>query len=147
MTTPVFESVRLDDVLLKPDPIDPTWVLEGNPVARSGQWSRSLDTTTSCWVWDCTAGRFNWYFDADEMIYVMEGEVIVTSEGQAQRSLRAGDAALFYAGTQAEWYVPNYVRKYAILRPHMTKPVLFAYKVSRKLRLGHKQADFASRSF
>lgn len=102
MNTPVFEAVRLDDVLLKPDPIDPAWIIEGHPVARSGQWSRSRDTTTSSWVWDCTAGRFNWYFDADETIYVIEGEVIVTSEGQAPRSLRAGDAALFYAGTCSE---------------------------------------------
>ena len=37
MTSPVFESVRLDDVLLEPDPIDPAWILEGNPVARSGR--------------------------------------------------------------------------------------------------------------
>lgn len=134
MSSPVFESVRLDDVLLKPDPIDPAWILEGNPVARSYQWSRSRDTTTSSWVWDCTAGRFNWYFDADETIYVIEGEVIITAEGQEPRSLRAGHAALFYAGTRSEWLVPNYVRKHAILRPHISKPLLFALKVSRKLR-------------
>lgn len=134
MTNPVFESVRLDEVLLKPDPIDPAWILEGNPIARSGRWSLSRDTTTSSWVWDCTAGRFNWYFDADETIYVIEGEVIITADGQEPRSLRAGDAALFYAGTHSQWHVPKYVRKHAILRPHISKPVLFALKVSRKLR-------------
>jgi uncharacterized protein len=134
MAAPAFESVRLDEVLLRPDPIDPSWILEGNPMARSGQWSQSRDTTTSSWVWDCTAGRFNWYFDADETIYVIEGEVIIKSEGQEPRSLRAGDAALFYAGTRAEWTVPRYVRKHAILRPHISKPVLFALKVSRRLR-------------
>ncbi|GAB5096685.1 cupin domain-containing protein [Caballeronia sp. LP006] len=132
MATPVFESVRLDDVLLKPDPIDPAWILEGNPVARSGQWSQSPDTTTTSWVWDCTAGRFNWYFNADETIYVIEGEVIITAEGQEPRTLREGHAALFYAGTHSEWYVPKYVRKHAILRPHITKPALLALKVSRK---------------
>ncbi|KAK43573.1 DUF861 domain-containing protein [Caballeronia sp. EK] len=134
MTTPVFESVRLDDVLLEPDPIDPAWVLEGSPVARSGRWSQSLDTTTTSWVWDCTAGRFNWYFEEDETIYVIEGEVIITAEGQEPRTLRAGHAALFYAGTRSEWHVPRYVRKHAILRPHITKPVLLALKVSRKLQ-------------
>lgn len=134
MTTPVFESVRLDDVLLKADPIDPAWILEGNPVARSGKWSQSRDTTTTSWVWDCTAGRFNWYFDADETIYVIEGEVIITAEGQEPRSLRAGHAALFYAGTRSEWYVPEYVRKHAILRPHISEPLLLALKMTRKLR-------------
>ncbi|SPB17111.1 cupin [Caballeronia novacaledonica] len=134
MTSHVFESVRLDDVLLESDPIDPAWILEGNPVARSGRWSQSLDTTTTSWVWDCTAGRFNWYFEEDETIYVIEGEVIITAEGQEPRMLRAGHAALFYAGTRSEWYVPRYVRKHAILRPHITKPVLLALKVSRKLQ-------------
>jgi uncharacterized protein len=133
MTAPVFESVLLDDVLLEPDPIDPAWILEGQPVARAGLWSQSRDTTTTSWVWDCTAGRFNWYFEADETMYVIEGEVIIKTEGQEPRSLRAGHAALFYAGTRAEWYVPEYVRKHAILRPHMSKPVLLALKMSRKL--------------
>jgi uncharacterized protein len=132
MTAPVFESVHPDEVLLKSDPIDPSWIIEGSPVARSGQWSQSRDTTTTYWVWDCTAGRFNWYFEADETVYVIEGEVIITSEGQEPQTLRAGHAAVFYAGTRSEWYVPNYVRKHAILRPHVPKPALLAMKVSRR---------------
>jgi uncharacterized protein len=145
MASPVFESVRLDDVMLKPDPIDPSWILEGDPVARSGLWSLSPDKTTSSWVWDCTAGRFNWYFDADETIYVIEGEVIITAEGQEPRSLRAGHAALFYAGTRSEWYVPRYVRKHAILRPHLARPVALAVKVGIKLR--RRANGSLSRSF
>jgi uncharacterized protein len=145
MASPVFESVRLDDVMLKPDPIDPSWILEGDPVARSGLWSLSPDKTTSSWVWDCTAGRFNWYFDADETIYVIEGEVIITAEGQEPQSLRAGHAALFYAGTRSEWYVPRYVRKHAILRPHLARPVALAVKVGIKLR--RKANGSLSRSF
>ncbi|MDN7674873.1 cupin domain-containing protein [Burkholderia oklahomensis] len=133
MLRPVFEAVRLDDVVLQPSPIDPAWILEGNPVARSGQWSCSPDSTTSMWVWDCTAGRFNWHFDCDETIHVIEGEVIVTPEGHAPRTLRAGDAALFHAGSRAEWHVPRYVRKHAILRPHISGPALFVHKVVRKL--------------
>ncbi|WP_277184606.1 cupin domain-containing protein [Caballeronia sp. BR00000012568055] len=145
MASPVFESVRLDDIMLKPDPIDPSWILEGDPVARSGLWSLSPDKTTSSWVWDCTAGRFNWYFDADETIYVIEGEVIITAEGQEPRSLRAGHAALFYAGTRSEWYVPRYVRKHAILRPHLARPVALAVKVGIKLR--RKANGSLARSF
>jgi uncharacterized protein len=145
MASPVFESVRLDDVMLKPDPIEPSWILEGDPVARSGLWSLSPDKTTSSWVWDCTAGRFNWYFDADETIYVIEGEVIITAEGQEPQSLRAGHAALFYAGTRSEWYVPRYVRKHAILRPHLARPVALAVKVGIKLR--RKANGSLSRSF
>jgi uncharacterized protein len=134
MATPLFESVCLNDVVLNPDPIDPAWVLEGNPVARAGLWSRSLDSTSSSWVWDCTAGKFNWYFRTDETIYVIDGEVIVRTEGQAPRTLRAGHVALFYAGTWAEWTVPVYVRKHAVLRAPISKPVLLALKVGRRLK-------------
>ncbi|MBY6349625.1 cupin domain-containing protein [Rhodococcoides corynebacterioides] len=136
MTTPVFEAVRLDDVELTAAPIDPSWIIAGNPVARSGQWSCSPDTTTSSWVWDCTAGTFDWYFEQDETIHVIEGEVIVTSAGQPPRTLRAGDAALFHADTWARWHVPQYVRKHAILRPHIPRPIWFAMRVARKLRGG-----------
>lgn len=136
MTTPVFEAVRLDDVELTAAPIDPSWIVAGNPVARSGQWSCSPDTTTSTWVWDCTAGTFDWYFEQDETIHVIEGEVIVTYAGQPPRTLRAGDAALFHADTWARWHVPHYVRKHAILRPHIPRPIWFAMRVARKLRGG-----------
>ncbi|AMY18364.1 cupin domain-containing protein [Rhodococcus sp. PBTS 1] len=136
MTTPVFEAVRLDDVELTAAPIDPSWIVAGNPVARSGQWSCSPDTTTSTWVWDGTAGTFDWYFEQDETIHVIEGEVIVTSAGQPPRTLRAGDAALFHADTWARWHVPHYVRKHAILRPHIPRPIWFAMRVARKLRGG-----------
>ncbi|AOK32069.1 MULTISPECIES: cupin domain-containing protein [Burkholderia] len=133
MSSPAFESVRLDDVVLQPSPINPAWIIEGNPVARCGQWSSSPDSTTTMWVWDCTAGRFNWYFEVDETIHVIEGEVIISSPGHAPRTLRAGDAALFPAGSHSEWYVPRYVRKHAILRPHISKPALLVHKVIRKL--------------
>jgi uncharacterized protein len=144
MSSPVFESVRLDDVALTPDPIDPSWIIEGQPVARSGKWSQSRDMTTSSFVWECTAGRFNWYFENDETIYVIEGEVIIKVEGQEPLTLRAGHAALFYAGTRSEWHVPRYVRKSALLRPHMPKPVLFALKVSR--RLSRRPSGYLPRS-
>ncbi len=133
MTAPAFKSVRLNDVVLQPSPINPDWILDGRPVARCGQWSCSSDSTTSMWVWDCTAGRFNWYFECDETIHVIEGEVIVSSDGHEPRTLRAGDAALFHAGSRAEWHVPEYVRKHAILRPPISRPVLFVHKLFRKL--------------
>ncbi|MGU3436017.1 cupin domain-containing protein [Actinomycetes bacterium M1A6_2h] len=143
MTSSVFESVSLNDVVLQPAPIEPTWILDGNPVARSGKWSQSLDSSTTTWVWDCTAGRFNWYFDSDETIHIIEGEVVVRGESGDARTLRAGDAALFAAGTWAEWYVPTYVRKHAILRPHLPKTVWFTMRVLRKLKRTKSAGAFA----
>ncbi len=91
MNTTSIVAVRLDDVELRDDPIDPAWICEGAPVARSGQWATSADRTTTTHVWDCTAGRFDWHFGVDEIVHIVEGSVIVSSADSEPRTLRAGD--------------------------------------------------------
>ncbi|MDF3312661.1 cupin domain-containing protein [Rhodococcus sp. T2V] len=122
-TPSVIDAVRLDDVALEPSLIDPTWILDGMPKARGGRWTQSLDGTTTHWVWDCTAGTFNWYFALKETVQILEGEVTVSSADQPPRTLRVGDAAVFPAHTWAQWHIPRYVRKHAILRPHTPRPM------------------------
>lgn len=144
MTNSTIEAVRLGDIALNDSPIEPAWILEGDPRARVAEWSKSIDGTTTTNVWDCTAGRFRWYFAVDEIVHIMDGSVTVSSENHAPRTLVAGDAALFRAGTWSEWHVENYVRKHAILRQHLPAPVCFAMKVSGALR--HRIGRWASRS-
>ena len=128
-TPSVIAAVRLDDVALEPSPIDPTWILDGMPMARDGRWTQSLDGTTTHWVWDCTAGTFNWYFALEETIQIREGEVTVSSADQPPRTLRAGDAAVFPAHAWAQWHIPRYVRKPAVLRPHAPRPIRIPMRV------------------
>ena len=45
------------DVNLEPAPINPDWILEGNPVTRSKLVSSSADGNASTWLWDCIAGN------------------------------------------------------------------------------------------
>ena len=127
-------TVIADRIELGDDPIDPSWILSGDPRARSAMWTRSLDATTSSHVWDCTAGRFRWYFPVDETVHVIDGSVTVAVDGQEPVTLGAGDAALFHAGTWAVWEVPEYVRKHAVLRTHLPKPVALALRAYTKLR-------------
>lgn len=134
MTTSTIEAVRLGDIALDDSPIEPTWILEGSPKARVAEWSRSIDGTTTTNVWDCTAGRFRWYFTVDEIVHIMDGSVTVSSEDHAPRTLVAGDAALFRAGTWSEWHVESYVRKHAILRQHLPASVSFALKIAGSVR-------------
>ena len=115
MTLSAIEAVSLDHVLLEDDPINRDWIIFGTPVARSAQWSASKDGTTTTHVWDCTKGRFRWYFHADEIVHIIEGSVTVQADGIAERTLSVGDAALFRAGSWSEWEVEEYVRKHAIL--------------------------------
>src|SRR5690242_10425791 len=62
---------------LQPDPIPRDWILEGNPTARRRLLVGSSDNLASTHMWDCTAGQFNWHYTADEVIYVVEGSVVV----------------------------------------------------------------------
>lgn len=124
-----IESTELDNLVLLEDPVNPDWILAGTPVARSVQWSQSTDRTTTTHVWDCTAGRFRWFFAVDEIVHIIEGSVVVTDGNRSSRTLRAGDAALFRAGSWFEWEVQEYVRKHAILRTPLPAPIAFTMRV------------------
>src|SRR5262245_53742160 len=96
--------------------IPPEWVREGKPMARVKYLARSDDEGVTAALWDCTAGKFEWYFASDELVHILEGEVIVTTGTGAERSLKPGDVAFFPAGMKSVWTVPKYVKKMAVLR-------------------------------
>jgi uncharacterized protein len=121
-------------VNLNPSPIHPGWILEGNPIARNKVLSTSADGTASTLVWDCTAGRFNWFYDIDETIYVIEGGVVVKDHGGVARRLSAGDTIFFPAGARAEWHVEDYIRKIAFCRAPLPRPLVFAKRCIRFLK-------------
>ncbi|TSD46460.1 DUF861 domain-containing protein [Rhodococcus sp. KBS0724] len=133
MSLSAIEAVSLDQLPLNDDPINADWIISGKPVARAAQWSASKDGTTTTHVWDCTKGRFRWYFSVDEIVQILEGSVTVESEGVAKRTLRVGDAALFRAGSWSEWHVEDYVRKHAILSVPLHPSVSFGVRAVRKL--------------
>lgn len=117
-------------------PIEPSWIIAGTPRARVALHSRSSDDTASTAVWDCTAGEFRWFFDWDETVVILEGEVHVTAEDGTQRTLRAGDIGYFAGGTWATWRIETYLRKIAFCRKRFPVPVVLAYRLRNMLRGG-----------
>ena len=134
MTIESVIKLGVGQVSLNPSPIYPSWVLEGNPIARNKVLSSSADGTASTLIWDCTAGRFNWFYDVDETIYVIEGGVVVRDHGGSPRRLSAGDTIFFPAGARAEWHVESYIRKIAFCRVPLSPPVVFAKRGLRFLK-------------
>jgi uncharacterized cupin superfamily protein len=126
-------AASCDDMSLQAAPINPEWVVSGNPQARAADHSRSGDRASSTAMWDCTAGEFRWFFGWDETVYIVEGEVHVTAENGVTRVLRVGDVAYFRAGTWAKWRVDSYVRKVAFMRRPFPTLLAFAYRVRNKL--------------
>ena len=120
------------DLMLSP--IRPNWVLEGNPVARNQLLSASADGSAQSYIWDCTAGRFNWFYDVDETIYVIEGGVVLKDQTGAPRRLSSGDTIFFPAGAHAEWNVENYIRKFALVRTPLPKPLVAARRGYRFIK-------------
>ena len=136
---------------LGPAPIRPSWILEGNPVARNRFLTKSADGAASTYIWDCTAGRFKWHYDIDETVTVVEGSVVVKDQNGDSHKLVAGDTAFFPAGCRAEWTVENYIRKVAILRVPMPKTLLIAKRVYHAFKRffggGNKANDAAPAMF
>jgi uncharacterized cupin superfamily protein len=112
------------DVDLRPSPIEPSWILEGNPEARS----HVLSTST------CTEGKFNWYYDFDETVMILEGSIVLESENELPKRYGVGDVILFRDGARVKWHVENYVKKIAFFRQTIPFGLVFAVRAINKLK-------------
>lgn len=142
-----FANSRAD---LQPSPVNPAWIREGKPVARNAVLSVSADGRATTLIWDCTAGRFDWHYDIDETVYVIEGAVRIKDPNGSVRQVGAGDTIYFPAGTSAEWTVGTYVRKVAFCRKPMTRRMVFMRRVYRGMKWAvgmHKRGGAAPAMF
>jgi uncharacterized cupin superfamily protein len=121
-------------VELKPAPIEPSWIIEGNPVARNATLSRSADGMASTIVWQCTEGKFVWHYDIDETIHILEGAVVIESEGMSPTRFGPGDVIFFKDGASARWHIEQPIRKLAFCRRTQPRLVGLAMRVAAKLR-------------
>jgi len=121
-------------VNLTPRPIEPSWIIEGNPVAQSCVLSESADGLASTIVWECSEGKFNWYYDFDETILILEGSIVLENDNMPPTRYVAGDYIFFRDGAHARWHVEGRVRKLAFCRK--TQPVLlgFALRAFSKIK-------------
>jgi uncharacterized cupin superfamily protein len=116
------------------NPIQPEWILEGRPVARIELLSSSADGTASTYFWDCTAGRFNWFYTFDETFHVLEGAVSLKDTAGRSRHVTVGDTVFFPKGSTAEWTVETYVRKLAFCRNPVPDSVIAVRDLVRKAK-------------
>jgi uncharacterized cupin superfamily protein len=120
-------------VALEPQPIPTDWILSGKPEARSTLLARSHDWTSCVVVWECTAGSFKWHYIEDEVVLIVSGEAFMLKENGEERRFGPGDVGFFPAGTSARWRVADHVRKVAVFRETMWRPLGLGLKVWNKL--------------
>src|SRR5579863_5046359 len=92
-------------------PIERSWIIEGNPVAESSLLSKSADHRAWTVVWQCSAGKFHWYYDLDETILITDGSVVIEADGMPPARYEPGDIIFFSEGAHAIWHVENSIRK------------------------------------
>jgi uncharacterized cupin superfamily protein len=103
------------NVELTPRPIEPSWIIEGKPEATWCVLSKSADGLASTMVWHCTEGKFNWYYDFDETIMILEGSIVLENDSMRPTRYSAGDVIFFRDGAHARWHVEGHVKKLAFL--------------------------------
>jgi uncharacterized cupin superfamily protein len=117
-----------------PCPINPDWILEGKPVARIELLSSSVDGNANTFYWDCTAGRFNWFYSSDETLHILEGSVILKSPSGKVRRCVAGDTVFFPRGSSAEWTIEKYIRKLAFARAPLPGVLISAKRFRQRFK-------------
>ena len=110
---------------LKPSPIEPSWIIKGNPVAQATLLTKSSDGLAWTMVWQCSEGSFNWYYDLDETIMILEGSIVLENDTMPPTRFGPDDVIFFKDGAHAKWHVEGHVRKLAFFR--RASPVLLSY--------------------
>jgi uncharacterized cupin superfamily protein len=117
--------------LTRATPLDPKQILEGNPLTHTTDVYQSGDGNLFVAYWSASAGRFTWdYKDINEVITILEGEAFVKTSDGTIHHLKPGMTLTFGAGDYAEWHVPKYIRKVAVVQ---NSPRPFLRRVRDKL--------------
>ncbi|MGJ5047161.1 cupin domain-containing protein [Bradyrhizobium oligotrophicum] len=133
MSPSLIETANLT-VDLAPAPIEPSWIIEGTPTATSCTIARSSDGLGSTIVWHCTEGKFNWYYDFDETILILEGAIVLESDGLPAKRYGPGDVIFFRDGAHAKWHVEGHVKKLAFCLKTQPYVLGLAVRVINKLK-------------
>jgi uncharacterized protein len=115
-------------------PIEATWIVEGDPVAQGALLSKSADGLAWTVVWECSEGKFHWYYDFDETLMILEGSIIIESDGMPPTRYGPGDVIFFRQGANAKWHVESNVRKLAFCRRSQPLLLAFALRAFSKIK-------------
>lgn len=86
------------EVELRPEAVDPSWIVEGEPQWWTTETWSNADRTTVCGCFRSTPGKFQYAPPADEITFVRGGVVLVTAEDGSTQEFRAGDVMSIRAG-------------------------------------------------
>jgi uncharacterized cupin superfamily protein len=115
-------------------PIEPNWIVDGEPQARRVDVFVSHDKFSRTILWECTSGEFDWFYDHEETVYILDGAVVLRDGSSPPRRLGRGDMVLFPAGAKVRWQIDDFVRKLAFLRVAPPKPIILATRALGRMK-------------
>ena len=128
------EYLRIDVEALKPSPINPDWIIAGDPQAKCAVLSQSRDGECFTVLWECSEGQFRWNYGFDETIYFLRGSVIFDDGSGVPRRAGPGDVVYFSKGASVVWTIQSPIRKLAVCRKVLPGPLAVSIKVLRILK-------------
>jgi uncharacterized cupin superfamily protein len=63
-------------------------------------------------VWQKEVSKFPWTYDSQETCYFLEGDVVVTPDGEQPVKMGKGDLVTFPAGMSCTWEILKDVKKH-----------------------------------
>lgn len=92
----------------------PDRVVAGDPVFTS--WTLEDREGLYCGIWESTPGAWRVSYDEWEYCRILSGVSILTEEGGAPVTLRAGDSFVLRPGFRGTWDVVETTRKDFVIR-------------------------------
>jgi uncharacterized cupin superfamily protein len=128
------EYLSIDIKELNHSPINPDWIIAGNPQAKSIRLAQSRDAECFTVLWECSEGQFRWNYAFDETIYFLRGSVTFDDGSGVPRRAGPGDVVYFSKGASVVWTVQSPIRKLAVCRKVLPGPLAVSLKGLRRLK-------------
>lgn len=91
-------------------------ILGGTPRTRTWNLEETPDGKVFSGVWECTPGKWRIHYDEWEFCTLLSGTSIVTEDGEAPVTLKAGDTMVLRPGFSGTWEVVETTRKLYVIR-------------------------------
>lgn len=90
--------------------------VDGNPAMTTWIEYTSPDESMITGCWSATPGTYRATYASWEFIHLIEGEVIITQDGQVPVTLNPGDAFIIEAGFTGTWEIIKPVFKHFAIK-------------------------------
>ncbi|MBD3755187.1 MAG: cupin domain-containing protein [Gammaproteobacteria bacterium] len=87
-------------------------IVDKNPTAET---LAQLDVDN--WpIWEKEISSFPWFYESEEVCYILAGEVTVTPVNGEAVLIKAGDLVTFPQGLECRWHITQPIRKHYLFR-------------------------------